>query len=49
MEGVQVFVGGIIPTQDIPELKQMGVGEVFLPGSSTQDIIQSIHAQHAAR
>jgi methylmalonyl-CoA mutase C-terminal domain/subunit len=49
MEGVQVFVGGIIPTQDIPELEQMGVGEVFLPGSSTQDIIQSIHAQHAAR
>ena len=32
MDGVKVFVGGIIPAQDIPELKEMGVAEVFLPG-----------------
>ena len=40
MDGVQVFVGGIIPAQDIPELKKMGVAEVFLPGASTQDVIR---------
>src|SRR6266403_825025 len=39
MEGVKVFLGGIIPAQDIPELKALGVVEVFLPGSSTQDVI----------
>jgi methylmalonyl-CoA mutase C-terminal domain/subunit len=43
MEGLQVFVGGIIPAQDIPELKAMGVAEVFLPGSSTQDIVRLIN------
>ena len=42
MEGVRVFVGGIIPAQDIPELKAMGVAEVFLPGSSLQDVIRVI-------
>jgi methylmalonyl-CoA mutase C-terminal domain/subunit len=42
MEGVKVFVGGIIPAQDIPELKAMGVAEVFLPGSSTQDVVRLI-------
>ena len=40
MEGVQVFVGGIIPAQDIPELKSMGVAEVFLPGASTLDVVR---------
>ena len=44
MEGIKVFVGGIIPSQDIPELKAMGVAEVFLPGSSTQDVIRLIQA-----
>jgi methylmalonyl-CoA mutase C-terminal domain/subunit len=40
MDGVKMFVGGIIPSQDIPELKKLGVAEVFLPGSSTQDVIR---------
>jgi len=44
MDDVLVFVGGIIPTQDIPELKSIGVAEVFLPGSSTQDVIRIIEA-----
>jgi methylmalonyl-CoA mutase cobalamin-binding domain/chain len=44
MDGVRVFVGGIIPAQDIPELKEMGVAEVFLPGSSTQDVIKLIQS-----
>jgi methylmalonyl-CoA mutase C-terminal domain/subunit len=42
MDGVRVFVGGIIPTQDIDELKKIGVAAVFLPGSSTQDVVRLI-------
>ena len=44
MGAVRVFVGGIIPAQDIPELKKLGVAEVFLPGSSTQDVIRLIRS-----
>jgi isobutyryl-CoA mutase small subunit len=49
MEGVRVFLGGIIPAQDIAELKAMGVAEVFLPGSSTQDVIRLIEDAVPAR
>ena len=42
MDSVRVFVGGIIPAQDIPELKQLGIAEVFLPGASTQDVVRAI-------
>jgi methylmalonyl-CoA mutase C-terminal domain/subunit len=41
---VAVFGGGIIPQDDVPKLKQAGVSEVFLPGSSTQAIIDWIRA-----
>ena len=44
MSGVKVFVGGIIPTQDIAELGRLGVAEVFLPGSSTEDVVQRIRS-----
>lgn len=37
-----VFGGGIIPNEDIAELKALGVREIFLPGTSTQDIIDFI-------
>ena len=40
---ITIFGGGIIPDGDIPELKKKGVAEIFLPGSSTQDIIAWIH------
>ena len=49
MASVRVFVGGIIPAQDIPELKAMGVSEIFLPGSSTQDMIRVIEAAASLR
>jgi methylmalonyl-CoA mutase, C-terminal domain len=39
---VIVTVGGTIPAQDIPELKQLGVAEVFTPGAPTQAIIDYI-------
>jgi methylmalonyl-CoA mutase C-terminal domain/subunit len=36
---IVVVVGGTIPAQDIPELKELGVAEVFTPGAPTQAII----------
>jgi methylmalonyl-CoA mutase C-terminal domain/subunit len=45
MEGVKLFVGGIIPTQDISELKDLGVADVFLPGASTQDVIKALQEE----
>ena len=42
-EDIVVIAGGIIPDKDIPRLKKMGIREVFLPGSSTQDIVSWIH------
>jgi methylmalonyl-CoA mutase C-terminal domain/subunit len=37
-----VFGGGIIPQDDVPKLKQLGVAEVFLPGSTTGSIVEWI-------
>jgi methylmalonyl-CoA mutase, C-terminal domain len=39
---VLVTVGGTIPAEDVPELKSLGVAEVFGPGASTQSIIDFI-------
>jgi methylmalonyl-CoA mutase C-terminal domain/subunit len=39
---VVVVVGGTIPADDVPELKEAGVAEVFTPGASTQDIIDFV-------
>jgi methylmalonyl-CoA mutase C-terminal domain/subunit len=39
MGDVVVFVGGIIPDQDIPALEEMGVAAVFQPGASTTEIV----------
>jgi len=49
MGEVRVFLGGIIPGQDIPELKAMGVSEVFLPGTSTQDVVRLFESALTAR
>jgi methylmalonyl-CoA mutase C-terminal domain/subunit len=40
MDDCIVTVGGIIPQEDIARLKEQGVTEVFLPGSSTEDMIK---------
>ncbi len=37
-----LVVGGTIPSDDIPELKELGVAEVFTPGSSVQEIVDYI-------
>src|SRR6266849_6339615 len=47
MTDVTVLVGGIIPEADIAPLKKAGVAEIFLPGTSTQDIIEFIHKRVA--
>ena len=39
---IRIFGGGIIPDEDIPRLKELGVSEIFTPGSSTQDIVRWI-------
>ncbi len=39
---VKVFIGGIVPDEDVPQLKQMGVTGVYGPGASTEDIIKDI-------
>ena len=42
MDDVLHFGGGIIPEDDIPKLKERGIAELFLPGTSTEDIISFI-------
>jgi methylmalonyl-CoA mutase C-terminal domain/subunit len=43
MDDTLVVVGGIVPQEDIPDLKRRGVSEVFLPGTSTEDIVKFIN------
>ena len=44
-----IVAGGIIPEDDFPALKKMGVAGVFGPGASTKDIIEFIREKVAAR
>ncbi len=41
-DDVVVFAGGIIPDEDIPGLKALGIREVFQPGTSTDDVVRFI-------
>ena len=38
-EDIPVIAGGIIPEKDVPKMKKVGIREIFLPGTSTQDIV----------
>lgn len=38
-QDITVFGGGIIPKDDIVELKKLGVKEIFVPGTHTQDVV----------
>jgi methylmalonyl-CoA mutase C-terminal domain/subunit len=40
MDDCLVLLGGIVPQEDIPKLKSQGVAEVFLPGTSTENIVK---------
>jgi methylmalonyl-CoA mutase C-terminal domain/subunit len=42
MTNVRVFVGGIIPAQDMEELKKLGVVGVFQPGAALRDIVEAV-------
>ena len=42
LDDVLVLVGGIIPDQDIPKLKALGISEIFQPGVSTEEIIDYV-------
>jgi methylmalonyl-CoA mutase C-terminal domain/subunit len=48
LNDVLLVVGGIVPDQDIPALKQSGVSEVFQPGATTQEIVDFIR-QHVRK
>ncbi len=39
---VKIFIGGIVPDEDIPRLKEMGIAGIYGPGASTEDIVRDI-------
>jgi methylmalonyl-CoA mutase C-terminal domain/subunit len=49
VDDVVITVGGTIPAEDIPELKSLGVAEVFTPGAPTQAIVDFIRGAVVAR
>lgn len=42
VKDIIVIGGGVIPEEDIPELKKIGIAEIFTPGTDTRDIIRFI-------
>lgn len=42
VEHVSLIIGGIVPNEDIVELKEMGVKAIFGPGTDTRDIVKQI-------
>ena len=45
VDDVLVFAGGIIPDEDIPGLKAIGIKEIFQPGTSTEDVVTMIRQE----
>jgi methylmalonyl-CoA mutase C-terminal domain/subunit len=43
-DDVVVTVGGTIPADDVPELKKLGIAEVFTPGASTDEIVEFVRS-----
>src|SRR5947209_11821302 len=41
-EAIVVFAGGIIPEKDIPRMKEIGIREIFLPGTPTAAAVDAI-------
>ena len=46
---ILLFGGGIVPDQDLDELEQLGVGRIFTPGSSTNDVVAYVRTAIASR
>ena len=49
VEDVVITVGGTIPADDVPELKKLGIDEVFTPGSSTDEIVEFVRGAAGER
>jgi methylmalonyl-CoA mutase C-terminal domain/subunit len=45
LDHVKVFLGGIIPDEDVPVLEGMGVAGIFGPGTNTQVVTEFIRQQ----
>ncbi len=43
VQSILIFGGGIIPDEDIPTLKELGVSELFQPGTHTDEIVKFLH------
>ncbi len=41
-QNIKLFLGGIVPDDDLPRLMEMGVTGVYGPGASTEDIVRDI-------
>lgn len=44
-EDIVVFGGGVIPEQDIPQLKEKGVEEIFTPGTPIKKVVEFIESK----
>ncbi len=42
LDDVKLFIGGIIPDDDVPVLKEMGVAGIFGPGANTEHISEFV-------
>ena len=49
VDDVVITVGGTIPADDVPELKKLGIDEVFTPGSSTDEIVEFVRGAVSER
>ena len=49
VDDVVITVGGTIPAEDVPELKRLGISEVFTPGASTDEIVDFVREAASAR
>lgn len=48
MDHISVIFGGITPAQDVPELRRLGIRDVFGPGSPTDQIVAFIRSEAAS-
>lgn len=46
---ILLFGGGIVPDQDLGELKELGVGAIFTPGANTQDVVAYVQDEIGRR
>ena len=49
LDDVIVWAGGIIPEEDVPALKELGIRAIFGPGSPTSETIDFLRAAQAER